>query len=288
MTNQLVIRKASSSEVQVLFQRIVEEGWNPGVYDIQAYTDNRNMHFFCGLINDEIVSAISVCIYDVDYAFAGCYVVLDPSQRGKGYGVELARYLLSYMDENGIAVSGLDGVLAQIQNYEQCGYREAYLHRRFQYQISGVEKLEGMVSIAPPIAEEISIFDSHFVAEPRRSFWQSWLVNDPSKKFASIKNSFGQLTGFACLRKATDGYRVGPLYAASINDAMKLFDALMSQAKTGENVYIDIPEANCHSDHFIKQLSLTPMSFECMRMYRGVAPQTDLNAVYGVCTLEVG
>ncbi|RLV60303.1 GNAT family N-acetyltransferase [Parashewanella curva] len=288
MKEELVFREANQDEISLLFNGIIKEGWNPGIHDIHTYPDCTNTHFAVALHQDQPVSFASYIIYQQKYAFAGCYLVLNPEQRGQGFGLALTNHLLDEMKQKGVKVIGIDGVVAQRDNYAKKGFVDAYLHRQFYYQVQGHESIDENVSLTCPEIDTLTAFEAPFVPEPRSAFWQTWAVNDPSKKFACIHDSYGELSGFACLRKAVNGYRVGPIYAEGVDEAIELLHGLAAQVPVESILYIDIPEGNPAGSHFIHQAELTENQFDCMRMYKGKQPQLNVKGIFGVCTLEMG
>ncbi|WP_133405510.1 GNAT family N-acetyltransferase [Parashewanella tropica] len=288
MREDLVFREASQDEISQLFDGIISEGWNPGIHDIHTYPDCESTHFLVALHQNQPVSFISYIIYQQHYAFVGCYLVPDPKQRGKGFGLAIVNHLHDKLKNLGVSLIGVDGVVAQCDNYAKKGLIDAYLHRQFYYQVQGNETVEESVSLSCPDIAILAAFESKFVPEPRLPFWQTWAVNDPSKKFACIHDSYRELSGFACLRKAVNGYRVGPIYAESVDEAKELLHGLAVQVPAESILYIDIPEGNPAGFHFIQQAELTENQFDCMRMYLGKPPQLEVKGIFGVCTLEMG
>ena len=98
------------------------EGWDPGYDDAAAFHAADPGGFLMGWIGTVAVACISVVKYGEDFAFLGLYIVR-PEHRSKGYGKAIW--------DAGIAsavgrVIGLDGVLAQQDNYRKSGFERAY------------------------------------------------------------------------------------------------------------------------------------------------------------------
>jgi hypothetical protein len=55
----------------------------------------------------------------------------------------------------------------------------------------------------------------------------------------------------------------------------------------GETFYLDMPEPNRAAAALVERYKMRPV-FETIRMYRGPAPEIDLDRVFGVTTLELG
>ena len=123
----LVITQAGIDDWPVVRSWAVDEGWNPGVSDSAAFFSQDPEGFFIGRIDGEPVSAISVVNHGSDYAFLGWYLVR-PDARGHGYGLTTWKTALAHAENRTV---GLDGVVAQQDNYRRSGFELA--HRTFRY-----------------------------------------------------------------------------------------------------------------------------------------------------------
>src|SRR4051794_38849944 len=103
------------------------EGWNPGRSDATCFLTVDPEGFVGGYLDGDLIASISVVNYDEAFAFLGLYIVAEP-HRGKGYGHALWRAALPHA---GSRVIGLDGVPAQVANYERSGF--ALAHRNIRY-----------------------------------------------------------------------------------------------------------------------------------------------------------
>jgi hypothetical protein len=88
------------------------------------------------------------------------------------------------------------------------------------------------------------------------------------------------------LRKADEGYKIGPLFADNFEIAEALYQACLNAAP-GENVYLDIPVINKDAISLIKKYNASYV-FECARMYYGNHPEQDLAKIFGITTFELG
>ncbi|MBM7074665.1 hypothetical protein JQC92_22080 [Shewanella sp. 202IG2-18] len=282
------IREATAEDIMEIYGTMVVEQWNPGVFDQVTYSKSKSVHMFVGVMDGRVVSSCCACIYDTQFAFFGLYLVFDPKNRGKGYGLSTYQHRLRIMEQMGVKSIGCDGALEQTHNYAKNGFVDNYLNRRFSYFVTGSELINEHISIDKLGNKTLALFETKFVYEPRLEFISTWLDSDPTMKFASKYNEEKELLAVGIARQAQTGFRVGPIYANSLESAKEIIHALAAQLPQDAELLIDIPEANCHSDHFIKDLRLRNNDFECMRMYRGPVPAAALDQVYGVCTLEVG
>jgi hypothetical protein len=96
----------------------------------------------------------------------------------------------------------------------------------------------------------------------------------------------GRLEGFAVLRPAQTGSRIGPLYAASEDVAHALLQGL-SATTPGLSVVLDVPDVNTNAVTLVERLGLKP-TFACARMYTGPNPDVDIAGIYAASTIELG
>ncbi len=288
MPGTLTLREMHADEVQTLVDWAKKEQWNPGTNDACMLYSSGKSYFVVGLVDDILVSSISASVYDSGYAFIGYYIVELENLRGCGYGMRAWEYMFRLLESKGIKKFGLDGAFDQIKNYEKSGFTSEYFHRRYCYEVSKNEARPRQVSLVPPSVGALAALDEQYVSESRQGFIRAWLSVDFEKKHASILDSEGVLVGYAALRAADKGYRVGPVYAQKVEDAIDLIKGLCAGLPENVAVYMDIPEKNPNMVRFIASLKLEPTGFDCMRMYKGGAPFIKIEEVYAVMTLEAG
>ncbi|WP_211829272.1 GNAT family N-acetyltransferase [Kistimonas asteriae] len=288
MSNALELREIQKNELPILLKWYQDAQWNLGLNDLDTFSATETAHFFVGLLNGNIVSCIAATIYQAHYAFLGYYFVEPDSLRGRGYGIQVWDYACEELEHKGIQGIGLDGVIEQIDNYAKKGFVSAYLHQRHAYEVNGSEVCAIPISTKPPSRSELIAFDAQYISEPRPSFAHAWLTVDPTRKHATIRASNGSITGYAAIRQATEGYRLGPVYALNPNDAVDLINSLCVGLPKGTPVYLDIPQANTKRQVLIDSLHLVPIEFDCMRMYKGRAPSVNLDEIFAVTSLEMG
>ena len=122
------VRTATRTELEIAVGWAEKEGWNPGLYDGDAFYASDPTGFFIGFLGDEPVSSISAVKYDDLFGFIGFYIV-KPEHRGKGYGYHIWKEAMKYL--NGFVI-GLDGVLTQQATYKLSGFTLAYRNIRYE------------------------------------------------------------------------------------------------------------------------------------------------------------
>lgn len=89
------------------------------------------------------------------------------------------------------------------------------------------------------------------------------------------------------LRPCRDGYKIGPLYADTPEQAGSLLAALASRVETSAKVFLDVPQVNPAAVDLAQRHGMQVV-FETARMYTGEAPALPLERVIGVTSFEIG
>ncbi|MCX4547295.1 GNAT family N-acetyltransferase [Streptomyces sp. NBC_01387] len=278
-TDRLVVARAAEEDWSAISEWAHDEGWNPGVRDARSFFAQDPDGFFIGRLGGEPVSAISVVNYGARYAFLGFYLVR-PDMRGRGHGLATWRAALAHAGDRTV---GLDGVVAQQDNYRRSGFTAS--HRTVRH--TGTLPVRSAEAVRPAVAsdrEVLAAYDSACYPADRPRFLENWLTTDGHRAFVRVVDR--RLTGFAVIRPARTSLRIGPLFADSPSDAEALYGALAQEAGATP-VAVDVPESNRAGTALARSLGLTP-SFETARMYTGPIRQVAEQCVYGVTTLELG
>src|SRR5262245_9939072 len=124
----LTIRPMQREEVALAIGLAAREGWNPGLHDAECFHTADEAGFLIGSLGDEIVGCVSAVSYERRFGFLGLYIVR-PEFRGRGFGMQLWRAAMQRLAGHNI---GLDGVVAQQQNYVKSGFRLAWRNVRYR------------------------------------------------------------------------------------------------------------------------------------------------------------
>lgn len=259
-----------------------DEGWNPGLDDADAFLAADPGGFLAGLVDGEHVSSISLVRY-ADFAFLGLYLVR-PDHRGHGHGFALWEHALAALP--GHVVVGLDGVVTEQDNYRRSGFVLAHRNARWGGEVSGLPDATGPVRpLGPGDVAAVVAYDAGVFPAPREAFLAAWLTGATTRR-AMGWFEHGRLAGWGCVRACHEGWKLGPLLADSPTVAGSLLSALVGPVAPGP-VFLDVPEPNTAAVALATSLGLAP-AFETARMYRGRAPDLDLDRVFGITTLELG
>ncbi|MFJ3640448.1 GNAT family N-acetyltransferase [Streptomyces sp. NPDC090108] len=276
----LVVTQATPADWPLISGWAAEEGWNPGLSDGPAFFAQDPGGFFLGRVDGEPASAISVVNYGSDYAFLGCYLVRH-DLRGNGHGFATWKTALAHAGNRTV---GLDGVVAQQDNYRQSGFTLAHRTIRFTGAAPESDAPTGVRAAGPDDLAAITAYDSACFPADRPRFLGQWLTAPAHRSF--VRHDGGRLTGYGVIRPGRDTLRVGPLFADTADDARALFAALTAGI-AGREIALDIPEPNTAGVALAEEAGLSP-SFETARMYTGPVREHAAERVFGVTTLELG
>jgi len=258
------------------------EGWNPGLDDAEIFYQADNKGFLVGVLDNKPIACISVVKYDKSFGFLGFYIV-KPEFRGKGYGLKIWQAGMAYLQKCNI---GLDGVVAQQDNYKKSGFKLAYNNIRFKgVTQSTKEKSKSIVGLEDISFDKIERYDRKFFPVSRRNFLKRWIRPKHGAGLAFLKN--GDIAGYGVIRKCIDGYKIGPLFAEEKYTAEELFKSLSDQVEVGSTIYLDIPEVNQDAKNIIQKYQMKEV-FKTARMYTKELPDLSVGKIFGVTTFELG
>jgi len=276
------IAVGSADDVQRMASWAGDEGWNPGNTDAHAFFAADPGAFLIGRLDGEPQACISVVKYGAGLGFLGFYIAR-PAIRGKGYGIQVWRAGMARLTGRNV---GLDGVVAQQDNYRKSGFRLAWNNIRHEGPAPVIPATAGvtLVDARSVPFDRLAAFDRRFFPEARDAFLAAWISLPERDAMVALRD--GEIAGFAVMRACAAASRIGPLYAAKPEVAASLVAALA--ANTGAKaVAIDVPDRNVSAVRLAEQLGLKP-SFETARMYTGPDPQVDYAGLFGVTSLELG
>ncbi len=284
MKSTFAVRTMRAGELELALEWARQEGWNPGVDDAPAFWEADPSGFLIGAIGEVPVGCISVVRYGETFAFLGLYM-LHPEFRGRGYGKQLWNRGMALA---GNRIIGLDGVVAQQENYRRYGFETAYRTLRYGGipQVPDVgEQARQVVPVTDGKLDALVHYDAEIFPGLRYSFIRAW-CGTPERRRSFIVGGGSRVRGYGTIRRCFEGYKIGPLFANKPEVALALLGKLLAEAK-GAPVYLDVPADNLPAIKLAEECGLSPV-FETARMYRGKAPEMPLDRVFGVTTLELG
>ncbi|CAM4093359.1 GNAT family N-acetyltransferase [Pseudoalteromonas byunsanensis] len=276
------IKTMTPSELDIVVDWAAKEGWNPGLSDAKCYYLADPNGFLMGYLGDEPIASISVVKYNDTFGFLGFYIV-KPQYRGLGYGWQIWQAGLQYLHGCNIA---LDGVVAQQGNYKKTGFKLAYRNIRFAGSGGGtVPELSHIVPINTVPLAMLFNYEQEFFPANRNNFLSEW-VNQPNSHALAVIEA-GQIEGYGVIRPCQNGYKIGPLFANTVQQAQQLFQALRAKTLPCDTVFLDVPEVNDAAVTLAKRHGMLP-TFETARMYTIETPNLPLDRIYGVTSFEIG
>jgi GNAT superfamily N-acetyltransferase len=276
------LRHLTAKELQFMAIALAQqEGWNPGFYDAKAFYAADPEGFIGGFIDGEPIACISAVRYPDQFAFLGFYIVR-PEFRGLGYGMQVWSAAMEQMKNYNI---GLDGVPDQQANYLKSGFKLAYRNIRYTGKKSMDLSDEKCMQFNADMMSDITAFDHQCFPSKREAFLSAWL-HMPGNNVKAFYES-GKLKGYGVIRPCYAGYKIGPLFADSVETAMALLNNLIGGIPINAAYFIDIPEVNQAAAQMIEWYNLNPV-FETARMYTGEAPEINLDYIFGVTSFELG
>jgi ribosomal protein S18 acetylase RimI-like enzyme len=274
-----VVRTMTEADLAIALEWAAAEGWNPGLHDAHCFYAADPAGFFLGELEGAPIGCVSAVRYGSGFGFLGLYIV-KAEHRGQGFGLELWRAALDHLGDR---VIGLDGVVAQQENYRKSGFRLAFRNVRQQGRGGGAAS-SGLIDLAAIPIDEILRYDETAFPAPRAEFLKSWIGQPQAVALGAVDGR--RLKGYGVLRACREGFKVGPLFADDEETAERLFSGLLARAP-GATVFLDTPEANPAAVALAARYAMAPV-FETARMYKKGAPQTPLDRCFGVTTFELG
>jgi hypothetical protein len=253
----LALRRMTEADLALALEWAAAEGWNPGLHDAPCFYAADPQGFFLGELGGVPIGCVSAVRYGSGFGFLGLYIV-KAEYRGHGFGLELWRAALDHL---GGRVIGLDGVLAQQENYRRSGFQLALRNIRQKGRGGGAPPPCLTDLRAIPIAEILRYDETAFPA-PRADFLKAWMGQQQAVAL-SVVGERG-LRGYGVLRACPEGFKIGPLFADDEETADRLFAGLMARAP-GAPVFLDTPEANPAAVALAARYAMTPI-FETARM----------------------
>lgn len=276
------IRTMHREEVDIAVEWAAQEGWNPGLGDADCFYAADPNGFLIGLLEEEPIATISVVKYGSSFGFLGFYIV-KPAYRGKGYGIAIWNAGLKILEGRNV---GLDGVLAQQDNYRKSGFKLAYRNIRYEGRRAGmVSRPSGIVELSHVPFAILTAYDHAFFPADRTPFLKCWIRQTGGTALGIMHD--GVLAGYGVIRRCRGGYKIGPLFADCPDGAEALFVALTSEIESAAPVYLDTPQVNPAAMELAERHQMKVV-FETARMYTGAEPRISLDRLFGVTTFELG
>lgn len=276
----LRIAPMTLDDLRIAVDWAAAEGWNPGQEDAEAFHKVDPEGFLMGWLGDTPVTAISVVRHCGGFGFLGFYLC-HPDHRGKGYGMATWQAGMAHLGDR---VVGLDGVPAQVANYETSGFELVHYTKRYAGQITGTAQTN--CRLANPADLPVLLqMDLDISGTDRGTYLSSWFSQTRSRH-TLVYETNGQIVGCATIRTCRTGHKIGPIFAENAETARSLIEASVAYAQAQE-IMIDIPDPNSISVDLAHSLGLDEI-FSCARMYKGGALARNVESIFAETAFELG
>ncbi|MBB4371576.1 GNAT superfamily N-acetyltransferase [Bradyrhizobium sp. cir1] len=278
--SDLQIRNLRPEEISLAIDWAAAEGWNPGLADAACFAVPDAQGFLVGEIDGEPVATVSCVNYDDRFAFLGFYIVR-ADLRGAGHGLRIWNAAIAHA---GARVIGLDGVVAQQDNYKKSGFRLAYANIRYGGTVAALPAPADVIALDKVPFALVEADDATVFPAARAAFLRAWINTRGHVGRALMRD--GRLAAWGVIRPCRTGCKIGPLVADDRTAAETIMQALLASAGGGE-IFLDVPAVNREAIALAEALGLKPV-FETARMYTGPIPPLRIDRVFGVTSFELG
>jgi len=269
------------NEIALAADWAAAEGWNPGLADAACFATVDDYGFLIGELDGRPAATISCVNYDDRFSFLGFYIVRK-DLRGRGFGLLIWQAAIAHA---GARVVGLDGVVAQQENYKKSGFTLAYPNIRYGGMVAPAgAQSGGIVPLTDVPFAQIAADDATVFPAPRTAFLRAWLGAPGHVGRALVRD--GRLVAWGVIRPCRSGRKIGPLVADDRAAAEAVLAALIAATGGGE-IFLDVPSVNRDAVALAQSHGLEPV-FETARMYTGEIRPVRLDRVFGVTTFELG
>jgi hypothetical protein len=190
--NDLSIRTMRPDEISIAVKWAAAEGWNPGLADDACFAAVDPEGFLIGELNGVPAATVSCVNYSASFAFLGFYIVRE-DLRGRGYGLCIWDAAVAHA---GPRVIGLDGVVAQQQNYRKSGFELAYANVRYGGIVAAPDAPQaGVMALAEVPLAAVEAYDATVFPAPRPAFLRAWIGSPGPRHPVSWESSWAS----ACL-----------------------------------------------------------------------------------------
>ena len=251
------------------------EGWNPGLRDAEALRAADPEGFLCS--DHASIAAIRT---GSDGGFIGLYIVR-PESRGQGHGFAIWEAAMRRLAGRNV---GLDGVVAQQDNYRRSGFRFAWNNARYASDTPILPEQAHSAGSAV-LDDTLLAFDAAHAGASRPAFLRAWI--ETPGHVALVTRDGADITGFGVIRPCRSGSKIGPLFAESPEIAASLLAALGAHRVATGPLILDLPEDHAAAVALAQGAGMQEV-FETARMYTGGTPRLRRTGLYAVASFELG
>src|SRR5689334_17847693 len=231
----LTVRTMRPNEIPLAVDWAASEGWNPGLADAACFACVDPEGFLIAELDGAPVATVSCVNYDGRFSFLGFYIVR-PDLRGRGYGLRIWNAAIAHAGQR---VIGLDGVVAQQDNYRKSGFTPAYANVRYGGTVIAPRATRAdVIALSEVPLATVEADDATVFPAPRSAFLRAWIGAPGHAGSAVVRD--GRLAGWGVIRPCRKGFKIGPLVADDRATAESVLAALLARVGGGE-IFLDVP-----------------------------------------------
>ena len=186
--NGLRIRTMQPDEISLALKWAAAEGWNPGLADHACFAVVDPEGFLIGEIDGVPAATISCVNYGRKFAFLGFYIVRE-DLRGRGFGLPIWKAALAHA---GRRVIGLDGVVAQQQNYQKFGFELVYANVRYGGMVAGLDSPQAdIIGLTEVPLSLVEAYDATVFPARRTAFLRVRLTEEQHQQITEAAKEMG-------------------------------------------------------------------------------------------------
>src|SRR6202048_2050147 len=236
--NGLRIRPMRPDEISIAVNWAAGGGWDPRLAHAARFPAADPEGFFIGELEGAPAATVSCVNYGASFAFLGFYIVRE-DLRGRGYGLRIWNAAIAHA---GPRVIGLDGVVAQQQNYRLSGFELAYANVRYGGTVAAPDAPQaGVIALTEVPLATVEAYDATVFPAPRTAFLRASSGSPGHVGRALVRD--GGLAGWGVIRPCRKGCKIGPLVADDRATAEVVLSALLASVGGGE-IFLDVPSIN--------------------------------------------
>lgn len=278
----VVIDTMSAADLETAIEWAADEGWNPGLLDAQVFHAADPSGFLAARLGGDMVGSVSAVKSGEGFGFIGMFITV-PELRGQGIGMRLWDAAMARLDGR---IVGLDGVAAMQDAYARSGFVLDYRNLRYSGTLASVAAVaEDVTPLRPADIDLVAAYDAPCFGSERPQFLHAWLDRSDALTVGVMRGS--SLAGYGTVRRARDGWKIGPLFADSAEIAWQIIAAFRDEVGPDVVVALDAPEPHHAAREIAERLGMS-VSFETARMYAGGKPSLPVERIFGVTSFELG
>lgn len=276
------IRLLRETDIPFGLHLCAQNHWNQLAADWQRQLTLQPDGCFVAESLGEPVGTACACIFERD-AWINL-VLVDREHRGRGIGSMLLRHVVNWLDGRGVRSIWLDATPLGQPVYAKLGFVGVFALARWSGWMPGGQ--DAVAGVKPMCAEDI--VEASAIDERATGYWRESLLRrifdaDPDRMRKIVVD--GSLAGYALCRRGANAWQIGPLQGPPAVCATLFADAVHRFA--GEQVYLDVPDANAHAIAELQRLGFT-MQRPFLRMVRGETRMFDLSLFWSSFGPEKG